>query len=288
MNVLTALLGLPQSPLNLTAFELTQRLNSAARAVNLKNSSGLQIKFADIHTAGAIDYESSVFEQGIVPTRMQSAGFNSTNSTSSISTNSINTTDVWHDYLNALMWFCWPKTKAALNAAQHAAMVLNQGRSAANRKLHTNARGSVRDRLTLLDESGVVVMCSPEMNEVFKSRAWTSLFLDHATAIENGDFSVYIIGHGLLQRLQAPYKAITGHCWVFEMRNGQLPSQPLADSLLSGEAHALAVPRPLPLMGLPGWHKSWFAGQQDEAFYNDVKVFRQQRHRVIHPLGDQI
>jgi Protein of unknown function (DUF3025) len=261
---LTVQYGLPPSPLGLTANQLSQRLNAAALTAGLINSRGLQIQFADIQTVSAIDYENSIFDQGIVPTRMPAAVASST--------------DVWHDYLNALMWFYWPKTKAALNAAQHAAIELNQIQQSATSQQPVNARGSVRDRLTLLDESGVVVLCTPAMNEAFKKRDWQSLFLGHKAAIENGDFAVYIIGHGLLQRLQAPYKAITGHSWVFEMskeiRASSSANQQVADALLSEQALTLAAPRPLPLMGLPNWHKSWFEGLQDQAFYNDSKVFR--------------
>jgi Protein of unknown function (DUF3025) len=254
---------LPDSPFELSPKDYLKRLSAAATNADLRNSQGLRIEFVAAQPLGATSYEAMIFESGKVPTRLPEVGAASI--------------DVIHDFLNALMWFAWPRTKAALNAAQYQSTKLSAKENAKeNAKAvvdlsgaSNSQRGVYRDRLTLLDESGVVVVCTEALAALFKARQWPQLFYDNRTAMLRGEFQVFVIGHGLLQRLKAPFKSITAHAWVIEG----------AEQMSVDERMALQVPslnrsQPLPVMGLPDWHRSWFEGEQDAAFYNDQNVFR--------------
>jgi Protein of unknown function (DUF3025) len=242
--------GLPESPFELTPNDYLQRLNKAGLAAQLRNHQGLPIEFVEASPLGATSYEAMIFESGRVSTRLPELGA---------------PIDVVHDYLNALMWFTWPRTKAALNSAQYqtAKTVTDQAISI------TSQRGAYRDRLTLLDESGVVVVCTEAMGALFAARKWVELFLENRAAIEKGDFQVFLLGHGLLQRLQAPFKSITAHAWV--VLNDSAAD---IDAQMAAQVPILNRSQPLPVMGLPNWQRSWFDGEQDATFYNDQNVFR--------------
>jgi hypothetical protein len=242
--------GLPESPFELTPTNYLKRLNEAAFKAQLCNQQGLTIEFIQASPLGATSYEAMIFESGKVSTRLPELA-------ASI--------DVVHDYLNALMWFAWPLTKAALNSAQ------TQSAKAATDQIFstTSQRGTYRDRLTLLDESGVIVVCTEAMGALFTARQWNELFFDNRALIEKGDFQVFVLGHGLLQRLQAPFKSITAHAWVVSS-----DSADNIDARMASQVSALSRSQPLPVMGLPAWHRSWFEGEQDATFYNDQNVFR--------------
>ncbi len=241
---------LPESPFELTTQDYLQRLSEGASTAGLRNQQGLPIEFVEASPLGATSYEAMIFESGRVSTRLPELGA---------------PIDVVHDYLNALMWFAWPRTKAALNAAQYqSANALPDSNVSA-----TSQRGTYRDRLTLLDESGVVVVCTEAMGALFAARSWASLFFENRSAIVNGDFQVFVLGHGLLQRLQAPFKSITAHAWVLP-----LDSLSNVDAQMAARLPTLGRSQPLPVMGMPNWHQSWFEGVQNAAFYNDQNVFR--------------
>ena len=61
----------------------------------------------------------------------------------------------WHDFLNALVWATFPKSKAALHARQHRAIREWAGADVV-RKL-PNARTRELDALALIDEGGIIV-----------------------------------------------------------------------------------------------------------------------------------
>ena len=87
---------------------------------------------SSIVAQSALDYERGVAATGVVPTRENN----------------------WHDCFNALCWIRFPKLKRALNAL-HLAHADNGERG---------LRGALRDRATLLDESGALMLCAdPEL-----------------------------------------------------------------------------------------------------------------------------
>ncbi len=61
--------------------------------------------------------------------------------------------DNWHDLMNALSWICFPRSKWTLHQAQYAALVEEVERLGGARP---QIRGRERDRLTLLDEAGLI------------------------------------------------------------------------------------------------------------------------------------
>ena len=78
--------------------------------------------------------------------------------------------DNWHDFFNALVWLTFPKAKAAINARHYQALVHAAEATASQ-------RGKVRDMATLLDESGVIVVCAnAELAELICTYKWKELF----------------------------------------------------------------------------------------------------------------
>ncbi len=75
-------------------------LNDEARAERLATGRGLPLRFiAQAALPAGIAYETHIAETGAVPTRHN-----------------------LHDFFNALVWFAYPRIKAALNARQAAAI----------------------------------------------------------------------------------------------------------------------------------------------------------------------
>ncbi len=68
----------------------------------------------------------------------------------------------WHDYLNALVWATFPRSKATLHARQHAVVsrwLANAGSVTAEGTIDKlpNARTREHDALALVDEGGILV-----------------------------------------------------------------------------------------------------------------------------------
>lgn len=249
-----------------------ERLNRAAASRGVCNARGLSIRFdADSSVskskANAIAYEMGIADSGIVPTRTGGAV-------------------AWHDYFNALVWLVFPRTKAVINQRQSQAIAADGV---------TGQRGSLRDALTLFDESAVLFV-SPDVSqhEDLRQFKWTRLFVERRSEFVASTRCV-VFGHALLHKLLTPYKAICGQCLVF---NGTLLDQsvrpPVNDAIvrstcletmtiaqLDGKlaasiAHSdfgKPAMTPLPVLGVPAW---WAANEQAE-FYNDPSVFRRQR-----------
>ena len=84
----------------------------------------------------------------------------------------------------------------------------------------------------------------------------------------------YALGHGLLAKLQAPFRAITAHVLVLPFATVDVPTDTIdaAAAAAIGSAEfrpeALAV---LPVAALPGWD----AEALGERLFDDAGVFRQ-------------
>jgi len=244
------------------------RLDDWARAVGASTESGRPIRF--VGAAPALDptapagrhgdrpaYEMRVFERGEVPTRLAPPGDR-------------------HDLFNALAWLEFPRAKARLNAL-HAGAAADRG----------TPRGPLRDALTLFDENGAVWLCADgSLTEALRRFDWPALFGAHRAALERA-VGIRVFGHALLEKLDAPYKAITAHAWPLPLPPDTPPDvvdRALADSLDPTRLGTRAF-CPLPVMGLPGWCD----GNRDPAFYNDPAVFRPGRSRRAnepHRRGD--
>ncbi len=180
-----------------------------------------------------------------------------------------------HDYFNAAMWFTYPRIKAALNACQAQQIALHGIQA---------SRGGVRDALTLFDENAVLFACAdPSLARTLREFDWhTLLVARRADWGRHGEVCVF--GHALLEKLVAPYKAITAHVWIVEVPSAYF-AWPRAqrrahlDQMVAAQLAALRSPReftPLPVLGIPGW---WPANTSP-TFYDDHQVFRPRR------LGD--
>ena len=207
------------------------------------SGNGLPIRFISASHLPGVPYEKHIYETGEVSTREYS----------------------WHDLLNALAWCRLPKLKAAMNARHYEE--LNPERD--------GRRGKLRDALTLLDESGVIVAGSnPGVLQALVNRDWNAAFVTHRAAWRS-ELQVLVCGHALLEKFLNPYKSMTAHALILhatrpvslEQLDLQLGAS-LSDSQLFDSPAGLS---PLPLMGIPGW---WPTGEQNDDFYEDRDVFR--------------
>lgn len=184
----------------------------------------------------------------------------------------------WHDLLNALAWVSFPRAKAALSAAH--AEALRQGGHAEARR-----RSPVRDALTLFDEGGVVAMASAaEWFDLIRDHQWKRLFWESRAALAR-DVRVLAFGHALMESMLTPYVGITARVLFMPAEATLLAATHddqaraadafVADSVVAAQrASATLAHRPLPVLGLPGWH----ADGERETFYDDHAYFRPRRH----------
>jgi len=191
-------------------------------------------------------------------------------------TGRIPTRDNLHDLFNGLVWFAFPQTKARLNAMQ--ARALKQSAAA-------DGRGPLRDAVTIFDENGLVLACSSDdLAQALRRFDWRTLFVERRTATLMQTES-WVVGHGLLEKLVQPYKAITAHTLVVPVDDSYFRASPqqrrtTVDRLVADwlDNWPFFTPRdlcPLPVLGLPGW----WADNTTPGFYDDAEVFRPGRTR---------
>jgi hypothetical protein len=207
------------------------------------NEAGRPVRFVPASGLDVRDYEKYIYQTGEVSTRENN----------------------WHDFFNALAWCRFPRLKAAMNARHYGE--LDKGKR--------GRRGQVRDALTLLDESGVIVTgLEPDLLEALAGRDWHSAFVTHRNQW-GSNVRVTVCGHAILEKFLKPYKSLTAHALLLhtpEMLPIGVLDQRLAGAIMNGEVLESTVSlSPLPLAGIPGW---WRTGAQDEVFYQDSGVFR--------------
>jgi len=244
----------------------TQRLNSLL-PVDAQSGGGKPLRFVPASSLPGVDYERHIFETGEVSTREHN----------------------WHDLFNALAWCRLPRLKAAMNALHYAHLD----------EEHGGRRGPQRDALTLLDESGAVVISSDRtLLDALSRRDWKRAFADLRPCWA-GDARAIICGHALLEKLLAPYRSVTAHALLLFVESSAMSrseesfwewlDRTLAAGLRAGFCRSPADLSPLPLMGIPRWPPQ---AVQNSAFYADVTVFRpppaDYRPSAIHtvPSGD--
>lgn len=207
-----------------------------------------------------VAYESYIFATGGVPTRLN-----------------------LHDFFNAAIWLTFPKTKAMLNANQA-------------KQIHfygvQDERGSVRDALTLFDENAaILVTCNAQIANGLKSFDWRASLMNSRLLWGNPfqpstheQAVLYPFGHALLEKLTTPRKGICAHTWIVSVEPSWFLlslSQRLHDldlRLAKTLENKVIHPKdfcPLPVLGV----RHYWADNQDESFYNDVRVFRSGRTR---------
>jgi hypothetical protein len=207
------------------------------------NQRGLPIQFVSAGDLPGVEYEKHIYRTGEVSTREEN----------------------WHDLFNALVWIRFPRLKAAMNARHNH----ESGHEMVGR------RGKLRDGLTLLDESGVIVSGSdPQVLQALANKDWNTAFVTRRSCWENS-IRVTVCGHAILEKLITPYKSVTAHAVLLQtprmMSNSELDDW-LGTAVLAGKIlNSPGCLSPLPLMGVPGW---WAGGAQDGRFYDDLEVFR--------------
>ncbi len=207
------------------------------------NCSGQAIRFVPAAELPGVDYERHIFETGQVSTREHN----------------------WHDLFNALAWCRLPALKAAMNSLHYQDMDRKKDRG----------RGRLRDALTLLDESGVIISGSNiDALNALARRDWKTAYITHRESWGSG-LQVLVCGHAILEKFLEPYKSVTAHALLLycpDRLSAEQLDQALGHSLAgSGWLSSPAGLSPIPLMGIPGW---WQAGEQDANFYDDHEVFR--------------
>lgn len=213
-------------------------LNTLAERLGLRHDNGNPIHFESGDMPGhAAEYEQRIFRSGRIPTRENNP----------------------HDFLNALVWLRFPKLKSALNI-RHCKMLEHPD--------ERKQRGKVRDQLTLLDESGVLV-ASPgrDLLNLLQEKRWVELFWQAREEVA-AHMTFIVVGHGLLEKCMQPFASMTGKCLLMETRE-TLPEK--LDSLAAGEiehASMLTLP-PVPVLGIPGWDDN-----NNIRYYQNTRVFR--------------
>ena len=227
-------------------------LNLCATAMELHNHRKIPIRFvlqADL--PADTSYETFISNTGCVPTR-----------------------DNLHDFFNALVWLTFPRIKVQLNLLQ----ALEIERVATHSVMPS--RGKLRDAATIFDENAaLLVTVNQSLVSALRAHAWEDVFVARRTEFTQS-CDVFLFGHALMEKLVAPYKAITGHTWLVSLSIGlanlELVEQcnaidaAVAQQLANGLSTADFSP--LPVLGVPGWWQL-----QDQEFYQDVTVFRPKR-----------
>ena len=152
----------------------------------------------------------------------------------------------------------------------------------ANDNVQNGSRGKVRDAATLFDENtALLIVRDNEWLDAFRTHRWHEVFIERRETFWQ-NCEVWLFGHALMDKLTAPYKAITAHAWplvadpaFFEMSFHDKRcwlDDTVASQLESGVVTSDFTP--LPILGIPNW---WTG--QDDAFYADTAVFRPRRTR---------
>jgi len=166
---------------------LLDALNGALRGGTRASGRGRPLRFvAQAELPPGIAYETHIADTGGVPTRHN-----------------------LHDFFNALVWFAYPRTKAALNARQAAAIDAAGGVGP--------VRGTLRDALTLFDENAALFVTSDRaLADALRGFNW-QLLLVAARDAWGTRCEARLVGHALLEKLVTPYKSCTAHTWIVEV-----------------------------------------------------------------------
>lgn len=194
-------------------------------------------------------YEERIYKTGIISTREQN----------------------WHDLFNAFIWLLFPRTKTLLNQLHMQQLEIQAGKK----------RTPLRDAITHLDESGIIVASSNAgLIQALSEHQWKTVFL-HRQSLWWQEIGAYIFGHGLYEKAFNPFIGFTGKAYYLIVEEdffqlGKTEQYRHLDTLLERDIRlndTLAQHgflKPLPILGVPGWH----AGNQDEDFYNNTDYFR--------------
>lgn len=213
-------------------------LNALAASQNLHHRNGNALCFESGDMPGhAVEYEQGIFSSGRIPTRENNP----------------------HDFLNALVWLRFPRLKSALN--------LRHCERLAHPEEHRQ-RGKLRNQLTLLDESGVLV-ASPRQDllNLLREKRWGELFWQTREEVVS-HMTFIVVGHGLLEKCFRPFAGMTGKCLLMETEEATPEKLDSLAADMVEQASMLTLP-PLPVLGIPDWDNN-----RDIRYYQDTRVFR--------------
>ncbi|MCH8536354.1 MAG: DUF3025 domain-containing protein [Alkalimonas sp.] len=183
----------------------------------------------------------------------------------------------YHDFFGGLIWCLFPKTKALLNQL-HMQDIQQFGIS---------PRTPLRNKLTLLDECGVIVAYRESQAatiNALRQHQWQEAFWQQRATWWQ-QLQPVVFGHAIYEMATKPFLGLTAKCWFMPMPDAYF-SWPLAKQyhyLDEQLCQHLQQPKalfaaeqltPLPLLGVPGWYDD---NQQIE-FYNNTDYFRPKRN----------
>lgn len=192
----------------------------------------------------------------------------------------------WHDFFNACQWLTIPRTKARISELH--AQVLEAGGDAERRR-----RSALRDRMTLFDEGGMVVVSPHDsLLDAVRSFRWHELFVERRTETMAG-MRFLLLGHAMLENALAPFIGVTAKALLLQaaLPSADHEAEWLADIdvqtarwidrqaiLPETDRQRLA---PLPFLGVPGWD----VRNEDPRFYDNAAYFRPGFARSVHCRG---
>lgn len=218
----------------------------AATAAPTHASTGRPLRFVDAASLpdDGMHYERRIHDEARIPTRREN----------------------WHDLFNALVWRRFPRIKSALNRRQCEDLA----------HVGPHRRTPAQQAMTHYDEAGAIVwLRDVALLDAWDRHDWATLFLQHAEAWQSGDIGLWVFGHALLDHALVPGLYPVAKALVFFDAEGRLETfdadERVAAAILARDC--LNDPqelRPLPLSGIPGWHRD----TQDTAFYRERPCFR--------------
>lgn len=241
-------------PIAATTIEVLERERQLAEAGDRVARPAFRAQDAAL-LADGLHYETRIAERAVLTTREQNP----------------------HDLFNALVWLRHPQLKLALNARQVADIA----------EVGPKRRTRGQCAMTHFDEAGAIVWCAdPALVMLWDRHDWVGVFLRERAAWGTR-IAITVFGHALLERQFAgsdalsTTKAIVVHVCaddiVARCVEGSIIAQwAQAEALIAAEirdGRLLTDPqelRPLPLVGIPGWH----AEGASTAFYRDAPCFR--------------
>lgn len=189
----------------------------------------------------------------------------------------------WHDGFNALVWLSFPRSKAALNARHHQALLeLQQSATIPAMQAAEKRRGPLRDALTQFDECGVaVVAANPELWQGIQAHRWKDVFWNRRAEVRRS-LGVWIFGHASYDLLRTPHLGLCSKAVFFHVAADwfALPVEQQRLDIDARIAQRFGSPlradrkpeyfQPLPLLGIPG------ATPDNEfpAYYDNTRQFR--------------
>lgn len=187
-------------------------------------------------------YESFIFEQQRIPTR-----------------------ENLHDVFGALIWCQLPQLKRQLNRLQAGEIARDGAQS---------KRSALRNAVTVLDESGLLLHAPDSIWQALQTRQWQRALLDLRDDWAQVRF--LLVGHGLLEQLSLqPHLGLTAHTLRVDLaaHKGDWDTAAcaaLAQQVLPQVAAGHKPYAPLPVFGIPGWHTD----NQQASFYANTQIFR--------------